>query len=597
MPINMHGRWRLQVIEAIHTWENRFVVAGASTGNGAYTPDIGRVVHVDGLPTWELRGEHIDPSNPGVWQASDMARLSRTQNGAELTYIIGAEDPLPTRDFKDIQWDARFQGKMIDLPYRPYAVRVNDLFQMPDGVFETALGQYYMGVRVMNTWGEPLSATDVLDISSTSRVDLAARGIQVLDGWAQAELASFGQQQLGRGMVIGPLQPGASRTVYFKVDVSGASPRKHMVEFVCLNMAGTPDPNNDKRRATKAIFVSRSYIDSVTKEIVSEVRQGTLRMKLKEFAFDREGARKGRKRRGTARRPDDAPTLQEIRDLLNALLSGRRVDPCRIQRVLTCYCQCRDDGGGSGGGHEPPGDGRFVYDPFYAIPTKFALTITPREPYEGQYGPIPFDDPWWKVLLLILAFFLFLAGLLEEAADAAYHDNALVIGTLERWQQNDVDAALCKLDTDRALSFLQVLDAQSDEDNQLPVSALDGVVVLNNPPLTSAEITTFLTLATTHVDRKVFKSGATTGLTHGIMNTFVGAGHNKATWSLPLLQIVPDPAFGNMNVSAGGDSGSVWVHSNTQRPVALHHTGNSSGADMAIGTLLTDVMNALNITF
>ena len=157
MAITMHGHWHLRVTKAIHTWENRFVITDASLGNGIYPPTVGTQVEANGLPNWILQAEHINPANPGVWQPSDMQNLNRVQSGAELYYLIGAEDPLPFRDFEDIQWDANFLGNMIDIPYRPFAVRINDLFEMPDGIFETALGTYYMGVGVTNTWGEALT--------------------------------------------------------------------------------------------------------------------------------------------------------------------------------------------------------------------------------------------------------------------------------------------------------------------------------------------------------------------------------------------------------------------------------------------------------
>lgn len=599
MSIKLFGRWQLEVIEAIHNWQNRFVVAGAVTGNGVFPPDIGSTVDVDGAE-WELRAEYLEPGAPD-WQPSDMI-LNRLPERVDRV-SIGSEDPLPQRDFEDIQWSGRYLGStMLEIPYRPYAVRPTDLYQMPDGIFETALGSYYMGVRVVNRWGLPFMSTHTLDISPQSRAILASRGIQVIDSWSHAELATVGQQQIGTGMVLGPLNPGEARTVFFKVNVANAAPRKHTIEFVCHNKAGMLDPNHPMRRVSKSIFVSRTTIDSTTGDIVAEVRQGTLRMKLKEFAFDRAGAKRGRKRKptGGSQQPDNRPTAQELRSLLTALLQGRPVDPCKIHRILACYCVCEGDGGGKDPGSGKPSDGRFEYDPFFIFPTKFSYAITPNEPFPGQYGPIPFDDPWWKVLLIIIAAILLLAGALEEASDLAYHDEDLVIGTLNRWQRNDVDAALCLLDTDRDLGFSQVLDAQSDEDNQNPITALDGLVNLNGPIMTKMEVETIL--MTTPADdpqRQVFKSGATTGLTHGLMTALAVTGHPEATWTIEQLRIVRDPAFGE-DVSIPGDSGSVWVHRQSNRPVALNHSGSRDAdgnptGETATASLLEDVFSALNI--
>jgi hypothetical protein len=395
-------------------------------------------------------------------------------------------------------------------------------------------------------------------------------------------------------MVLGPLVPGSSRTVYFKVDVRGASPRKHEVEFVCWNIAGMADPGHSMRRVRKHIFVSRTRVDAATGEIVSEVRQGTLRFKLKQFAFDRVNGKKAR-RPCPGKKPDLNVARDKLRETLRSLLEGKPVDLCLIQRILACYCA----GGGPGeDGRDPrrPSDGRFCYDPFFAFPTGFSYTVTPAVPFEGQYGPIPFDDPWWKVLLLIIAVILLLAGALSEAADVAYQDEDLVIGRLGRFQRDDVDAALCMIDTDRALAFLQVLDAQGDEPSQNAVTALDGDVALVAPVLTRAEVTAIMALPAADPQRAIFKSGARSGLTHGLMSALSATGHPEATWNITQLVIVQDPAF-NEPVSQAGDSGSIWVQTQSLRPVALNHSGDADDLGVfGVASLLDDVQTALNIT-
>lgn len=602
MSIQLYGRWHLSVTKAIHNWENRFRVEGAASGNGTYSPTVGTDVVADGA-SWSLIAEYRE-NNSEPWKPSEMMIDPGTER-VDIQALIGAEDPLPSRDFEDIQWDARYlDGTMLDIPYRPYAVRTTDLFQMPDGIFEAALGVYYMAVRVVNRWGLPFTETNVLDITPQSRAELLARGITVIDSWSNSELAALGQTQLGTGMVLGPLTPGAARTVYFKIDVRGAAPRKHEIEFVCWNMAGMVDANNPARRLRKNIFVSRSSIDNATGEVVSEVQEGTLRFNLRQFAFDRETARKGRRRLPDTPAGGADPALQDaLRDALTAILEGKRVDPCEIFHLLACHCTDGGTGDGTPGGPgdpDKPSDGRFEYDPFYVFPTMFSFSVTPNTPYTGQYGPLPYQDPWWKVLLLIIAVILLIAALLEHASDQAYHDNDLVIGTLDSWQQNDIDAALCRLDTDRALGFSQVLDAQADEDNQNPVNALDGLVTLNGPVMTRAEINVILATPAGDPQRQVFKSGATTGLTHGLIRTVAPDGHGNATWSIDQLIIDRDPAFGE-DVSIPGDSGSVWVHTASLRPIALNHSGSRDANDNPTGdtawaSLLEDVFARMNVT-
>jgi len=122
VPLTLHGRWQLEVVKAVHNWENRFVVAGAQLGDGTYDGAVGTNITVDGLPQWQLRGEYQKPDEPGVWRSSDRA------------------------------------------VYRPFAVGIQDLMEMPDGIFDTLLGTYYMGVRVTNSWGEVFSVNDAIDV-------------------------------------------------------------------------------------------------------------------------------------------------------------------------------------------------------------------------------------------------------------------------------------------------------------------------------------------------------------------------------------------------------------------------------------------------
>ncbi|WP_380674818.1 hypothetical protein [Salinigranum sp. GCM10025319] len=587
--LTLRGDWRLTVTKRQAAYDQRFVIDGSENANGIHQGVVGYsvVVRADGGAPWTLTLQHNDGTG---WDESELRETPREVDGADITYKVESEDATDM-DFTDLV--LRLDSvEMVDVPFRPYAVRPSDLFQLPDGIFERALGTYYMGVRVRNVWGDSLTEDHVLDVSPASRTDLQARGIQVLDGWSAGELSRLGQRQRGRGMVLGPLNPGDATTVFFKVDVSGAAPRKHMVEFVCLDMDGTPDPSSPKRRVTRPIFVSHTYVDRTAGHVVSEVQQGRLSLDLKEVAYDQEGARDGRRRKTEDPRPSGSLPREDLRRLLEGLLDGENVDPCDIMRVLSCHCV-----GDEPPGDLPPGDDRFEYDPFYAVPKRYSFDVTPRQPYEGQYGPLPFDDPWWKVLLLIVAAVLFVAGMLEEGSDLAYHDEDIVIGTLSRFQADDVDAALCRLDTDRTLGFQEVLDAQSDEDHQEPIESLDAVVSLERPVMTKEEVEDILLLPLDDPDRKVFKSGARTGLTHGLINGLAPDGHDEATFSIDQLIVVSDPDF-DEEVSDSGDSGSVWVHTESRRPIALNHSGNLEGdPERAIGSLLEDVEDQLGVRF
>jgi hypothetical protein len=126
------------------------------------------------------------------------------------------------------------------------------------------------------------------------------------------------------------------------------------------------------------------------------------------------------------------------------------------------------------------------------------------------------------------------------------------------------------------------------------VVALDGNIALNGPVMTRAELDALMLLPATDPGRKMHKSGARTGLTHGIITGFAPLGHDLSTWSIDQVTIETDPDFSEP-VSDRGDSGSIWVHTATLRPVALHHSGNDANT-RARASLLADVQSRLNIT-
>ncbi len=591
--MKLYSNWRLVTTKTIHSLKNRFRIADAETGNGTFDPVDGNVNIATGIHGWDLIAEYQNAGEAN-WNPSKMKLLSRTQNGAALKYVIGSEDPRPAEDYEDIQWDAFFNGRMFEIPYRPYAVRTNDMFQMPDGIFDTILGTYYMGVRVTNVWAEPFTNTHTLDITNHSRSVLSSQGITIIDSWSAQELVRLGQNQVGRGMSLHGLQPGESKTVYFKINVAAAAPRKYDVQFIHIDIAGTPDPANPKRLMEKQIFVSSSYVDSAKGELVCSIAEGTIRLKLKEVGYDLKSARKSRKK-CKCRTDVKQQTLEELRKKLLDLLDDKKIDPCDINKLLV---------GTLGPDWEKCCDpteikaGKYCIKPFFAFPIKYEFVIEPAHPFAGQYGPIPFDDPWWKVLLLILAAILFIAGVLTEAADIAYHDEDLVIGTLDRFQADDIDAALCKLDGSRTPHLLEVIDARSDEAHTVFVSSLDGVVALNGPVMSRAEIEAFL-IANDTDNLRVFKSGGRTGLTFGIITDTNADGHPEVNWGIGQIRIVTDgdPAFGNgMEVGNHGDSGSCWVHHATLRPVGLNHSGTDDLAS-AVASFLEDVQSILNVTF
>jgi hypothetical protein len=89
--------------------------------------------------------------------------------------------------------------------------------------------------------------------------------------------------------------------------------------------------------------------------------------------------------------------------------------------------------------------------------------------------------------------------------------------------------------------------------------------------------------------RRVLKAGAETGVTEGvIVNVFSDE-----------IEIAPVfSASSNYLVSAGGDSGALWVDATSYEPLALHYRGSDRGfPQRAFGHKIQLILDTLKLRF
>lgn len=613
MPLTMHGHWRLRVRTVVSNPNDRLVVTGADSGNGTFPLTSGVEIEASGVPEWSIEAQLADANAPGGFSPIELVIEEQDRTLASLPTEIRTFNILTTGNGNILSprgdiIDGTFIGQMMDVPYRPFAVRESDLFELPDGVFDTSLGTCLMGVRIRNTWGRALSFA-VHSITEASRASLAARGIGVI--------REFSTGRLGHGTIFDwpahqDLQPGQSVTSFFKLDLGAAVQDKHEVEFFAWDRPwAVKDAGSTQRRVTKTIFVSRSSVDQLTGELVNEVPEGTFRVFMREMAIDGRGARNARRRKPSRSRPGHGSggRSDDLRRLLKGWLDGENVNPCAVLREWQRLCCDSDDGRG---GRLPPVPGiltndRFSFDPFYAVPTKLRYTVRPNVPFPGQFGPLPYNDPYWKLALLILAFLLWIAGLINQASDNAYNEDKLVIGDLWKWQADDLDVALTVLNGSRSIPspLTQAANVRPDEVGIRPVETPNGFVIdpidYVLPIMTKAEVEDLRMLPMDDPGRKVFKSGARTGVTHGIIKDVLPWSDPRkddgVVFDIDQLLVVQDPSLDPPEpVSRKGDSGSIWVHEETLRPIALHHSGNPEDT-RAWGSFLEDIAARFNVIF
>lgn len=602
--ISYQGNWRVVIEERNAAWDQRIVISGG-TADGPHSGAAGSFFDVYGV-SWSLQIQHNDGSG---WADSLMRQRPLQEAGAQLSQIIESEDIITggDQDFNDLIIGVYKIGPMFEVTYRPWAINTDSLEMHPDGVFLGVNGIQYMGLQIKNTWGRRFDDDFVLDISNLGRQVLLSYGITVVDSWSAEELDATGQEISGRGILLDPLEVGETQLVYFKLDATTARRGKPAVQFHLYPSVGAPDLANLMRYHERSIFIAEVAYDFNTNEALAFVPEGTLRLKLNAIAVDQRGMQRLCKEliRGGAGTGARSPRGR-LQGLLTQLQEGR-CDQATLQKLMALICECMQQGtvsvsGGCGcKGQHPPGlGGDQCKGQFLWLPVDFEYSVDTGG-FSGQFGPLPFQDPWWKILLLIIAAVAAIVAIIAAATGWGKSQPDTTIGTVGVSSLANVDAALIELNGSRGIRQ-SVADAITGEPNQNPQVALDAVIPIN------------LQAATAFIGMRVYKSGARTGLTHGVVTSITapldqcrGEFDNTTNTCTPdpnhpdhnmtnQIEISADPAF-NEDVSNSGDSGSLWLsneNATRNQVVGLHHSGRQSD-NIAFANLIQDVLTALNI--
>lgn len=637
------GRWELRVTAKNAGFAHRLRVVGATSGSGTYAGSPGVTAVVDG-PAWSVFLEWNDEAGSG-WQESAVARSAGAITPLIAVEELRADDNVPAlrdHDFDDLVVSCVSLQPVFDVVRRPAALDRGTLTLFPDGIFEASQGVCYMAVRVRNTGPADWQAGDDvrLTISTTGRAELASGRIYVLDAWTAGEEQALGQRVVAGGVALGFMPVGGERTAYFKVDVSGARASKPSVRFALQAALGHPAHEAPDRTVARPIFVSRSTYDPVRRELVADVPEGRLHLRLTEVLLERAGMQAAMKE--ALRRPCGSPPRlsdpvgrpeadggrrrrgrnadrDELRGLLAAVLAGERVDVERLRDLIGC-CDHGSRAGDRDCAHErydrersgsdrteptEPGHGGLAdgsgsddwcrVRPVPWLPIAFEYRLVPNPAYADQFGPLAFGDPWWKVVLIIVAVLLAIASVIYDYI-AAGQDPDFVIGTIAAKSDrrtNGVDAAVALLNSSRGRDF-GVLEAQADDrNNGQPVGGpTGGTIALDRTDNGNRGV------ADAVVGNVVFKSGARSATTRGSVSSI---GLNTNVEGIPYTNqvlVVPLAAPANQPLSQAGDSGSLWVDLASRRPVALNFAGPiSDDGSQGIANPIRRVVEFLDLHF
>lgn len=174
-----------------------------------------------------------------------------------------------------------------------------------------------------------------------------------------------------------PALPGnASRVLSWDADFSSASEGVHYVSFIA-------ESGPTRNRIIKKIFVTRVVFDPASTSFSAKTPEGVLSVTFRELVVPQDLMCCGRGRR-------QDPNAKEVAALINY-----------VGQLFS--------------GHQPD----FKFCPPGYLPLEFEASVTPTPPYSGQYGDLPFEDPWWKIVLCIIAVILLIAASIVAATSGS----------------------------------------------------------------------------------------------------------------------------------------------------------------------------------
>lgn len=267
----------------------------------------------------------------------------------------------------------------FSIPNRPFATDLITGLMLPDGIFVTMLGRQNLTVQLKNQGATPSAAASVF-VESTSH----------------PEIIVFANTHN-----IAPLESQASTTMAWTVDVSNCPAGMHYVSLIV-------DEAGNRVRLIKKIFVLGVTFDPIT-GFTAETPEGRMTVKFGDLVKPRKSCCARAKPTDPDREParddrDQGCNCGKAAKATGVFSHAYRAPKAGLQDMIRAFR-----------GHDR--DFQFC-PPGYLLKTaEYGWEPTPA--YSGQYGDLPFDDPWWKVVLAVLAFLLILAAGIAEAVDGS----------------------------------------------------------------------------------------------------------------------------------------------------------------------------------
>jgi len=257
---------------------------------------------------------------------------------------------------------------------------------------------------------------------------------------------------------------------------------------------------------------------------------------------------------------------------------------------------------------------------FLGYPTQLQYSVAYKDGFYGTVGPLALNQMPWKALIAsaMIQLDLGLPGAIE--AELVGTADQSVVATVKTsvlsapttapsnppsTQAGSVDAAVAAVRGNRALgpALFSYLDAAPGEVNPTPMGTA-GTIKTAGTFMTNADIDNLLLNPSANGGLAVYKSGAGTGVTRGLISglTPVVARDDESGTLYFVDQIVVVLDQNNRpagdKIAGAGDSGALWLQVGTNKIVGMTHAiGSSGGNSTAVISRIQDVVNALQIQF
>lgn len=260
------------------------------------------------------------------------------------------------------------------IPNRPFATEPFTGLMTPDGIFEIALGQQNLNVQVTNSAG------------SVSNVQVYVESV-----------SDPGIAVTPQTFYIANAANGVSHLFSWRADFTLASPGKHLVSFIVQTASG-------HQRIIKNIFVTRIQFNPATHSFSVTTPEGVINVAFKEMIGPADPLCCPGRKRSTGKLCTSGKCDARA-ELLTAITNASARNASSAGGSLLQYLSQEFR----------RYDSDFVFCMPQVLLGALDATIAPTPPYAGQYGDLPFQDPWWKIVLAILAFLLLIAAAIAEA--------------------------------------------------------------------------------------------------------------------------------------------------------------------------------------